>query len=250
MKKFQFIFIFLLIPLCPLKAANTKTIRITGSSTIAPIVSKALEKFQKHHPKEKFFVVPSGTEAGVAELEKKLADIAMVPVDIKDLKKNEALQNRYQVFTIGKDAVMPVVSFEQYVSGVTLISMDQLQKVLSGEIKNWKVLGGLNQAIVVVDPTQANTAIQFMISASSGSFSTLSTPWTTEKVRGLGISSKGNLPIYPSRENIVDESYPFARKLNLITNGAPVGTAKDFIDFLLSEEGQQIVRDLKFVSVR
>ncbi|GAB4336881.1 MAG: phosphate ABC transporter substrate-binding protein [Desulfobulbaceae bacterium] len=52
-----------------------------------------------------------------------------------------------------------------------------------------------------------------------------------------------------SIENVANETYPLRRPLHVITNGPPQGTVKEFIDFLLGPEGQQIVRSHEFITV-
>lgn len=51
-----------------------------------------------------------------------------------------------------------------------------------------------------------------------------------------------------SAENVKDGTYKVARPFNIATKGEPEGLAKDFIDFILSEEGQTVVEDNGYVS--
>ena len=44
-----------------------------------------------------------------------------------------------------------------------------------------------------------------------------------------------------SAENVKNGSYPIVRPFNIATKGEPAGLAKDFIDFILSAEGQAVV---------
>ncbi|MFZ5799324.1 MAG: phosphate ABC transporter substrate-binding protein [Desulfobulbus sp.] len=50
-------------------------------------------------------------------------------------------------------------------------------------------------------------------------------------------------------ENVGNETYPFRRPLHVVTKGEPQGTLKEFVDFMLSEEGQKIVQSLEFIRV-
>ncbi len=50
-------------------------------------------------------------------------------------------------------------------------------------------------------------------------------------------------------QNVGNETYPLRRPLHVITNGDPQGTVKEFIDFILSDEGQKIVEALEFIKV-
>ena len=56
--------------------------------------------------------------------------------------------------------------------------------------------------------------------------------------------------VVPSVETVLKGTYPISRPLFMYTNGKPKGLAKDFIDFVLSEEGQRIVKEQGFVSLK
>jgi phosphate transport system substrate-binding protein len=46
-----------------------------------------------------------------------------------------------------------------------------------------------------------------------------------------------------------DKTYPIARDLYMYTNGQPDGLLKEYLDWILAPEAQQIVADLGFVPV-
>lgn len=50
-------------------------------------------------------------------------------------------------------------------------------------------------------------------------------------------------------ENVANETFPLRRPLHVVTNGEPKGAVKEFIDFLLSEDGQKIVKSHEFITV-
>jgi len=53
--------------------------------------------------------------------------------------------------------------------------------------------------------------------------------------------------VAPSSDTILDNSYPIARELYMFTKGEATGIAKDFIDYIMSSEGQEIIEDAGFV---
>jgi len=65
-----------------------------------------------------------------------------------------------------------------------------------------------------------------------------------EKVRPLRING-----VYPSEETVLNGSYPIARDLNMFTDGLPSGIVANFIGFIFSEEGQQLVANEGFISI-
>jgi phosphate transport system substrate-binding protein len=60
----------------------------------------------------------------------------------------------------------------------------------------------------------------------------------------------GEAHVLPSIETVNDKTYAIARDLYMYTNGEPAGAVKEYLDWILSEEAQQIVADLGFVPVK
>lgn len=55
---------------------------------------------------------------------------------------------------------------------------------------------------------------------------------------------------FPSEESVIAKSYPYARPTFYYTNGEPQGEAAKFLEYTLSDQGQQTVRKVGFVPVR
>jgi phosphate transport system substrate-binding protein len=60
---------------------------------------------------------------------------------------------------------------------------------------------------------------------------------------------KGEPAIEPTTATAMDKTYPLARALYLYTRGEPTGNIKEFLDWVLSPEGQQIVASVGFVPI-
>jgi phosphate transport system substrate-binding protein len=56
--------------------------------------------------------------------------------------------------------------------------------------------------------------------------------------------------ITATEKSVRDGSWPIARPLFMYTNGKPTGVIAKFIDFMLSKEGQKIVNEVKYVSLK
>ena len=70
-----------------------------------------------------------------------------------------------------------------------------------------------------------------------------------QKTIAVGKSKDGPF-IEPSIENVKTNTYPISRPLYFCTNGEPKGIVKDFIGFVHSKEGQEIVERLDFVPIK
>ncbi|MEE9384284.1 MAG: hypothetical protein V3V08_12835 [Nannocystaceae bacterium] len=55
--------------------------------------------------------------------------------------------------------------------------------------------------------------------------------------------SEGKACVEPNIKTAVDRSYPIARPLFMYTNGEPTGAVAAYIDWILGESGQCIIRD-------
>ena len=96
----------------------------------------------------------------------------------------------------------------------------------------------------------SNNEEQTAIAQSNAAIGMLSLPWLNDKVRGLSIAIENGKTIEPIRENVVNGTFPVVRDLILVTNGEPAGKTKEFIDYILSEEGQSIVEEAGYVRVK
>ena len=74
--------------------------------------------------------------------------------------------------------------------------------------------------------------------------------YVTEEVKMIGLASQpGGEYIIPSAETVINGKYPIARHLYMYTRGQPQGAEKDYLDWILSIEAQEIVTELGFVPV-
>ena len=65
-----------------------------------------------------------------------------------------------------------------------------------------------------------------------------------DSVKGLQVDG-----VDPTAENIVNGTYTLSRPFNIVTNGTPNDAAQDFINFIMSEEGQKVITDNKYIEV-
>ena len=56
--------------------------------------------------------------------------------------------------------------------------------------------------------------------------------------------------VLPSRDTVLAGKYPVTRPLFMYTNGKPKGLVKEYIDFILSDEGQKLVEEEGFVGLK
>ena len=72
-----------------------------------------------------------------------------------------------------------------------------------------------------------------------------------DQTKAVSISAQNSTEyFYPTIENVMTGKYPISRPLYLYTNGEPKGIVKDFIDYALSKDGQQVVVETSFVPIK
>ncbi|AXT18832.1 extracellular solute-binding protein [Flavobacteriaceae bacterium AU392] len=274
--KFTSSFILLFIILLS-SCARKEAIKIDGSTTVLPVVAQASEAYKIDHPDLTIIVNAGGSGVGVNQIGEEKIHIGMSSRDITETEIEKYPNVKFNTITIGKDAVVPVVSSEIYNSGVTALTLEQIAKIYKGDIKNWNEVGGPDSEILCIDKEKSrgtrhvfmktvmgnkeadapgadlvlgsNNEEQTALVQSDAAIGMLSNAWINEDVVGLSIIFPDGSIVEPSLKNIINGNFPITRDLYLIVNGEAQGATKDFIDFILSPEGQKIVIDEGYVSI-
>jgi len=248
-----------------INAERKEILRIAGSTTLQPIISAAAEEYMKKHPDVLIYVQGGGSGTGIKMVSEGSVDIGMSSREIKEkeYKKTPELKK----YEIALDGIAIVVNPDNPLDNLT---KEQVRAIFSGKIRNFKDVGGDEREIVVVvresgSGTRAtfdelvmngeevtdnalqkpsNGAVKATIATNKNAIGYIGVGYVDESVKALRIND-----VEPTRENVRDGRYPISRKLYLITKGDADGIAKDFIEFMLSEEGQRIVEENGFVRI-
>jgi len=95
----------------------------------------------------------------------------------------------------------------------------------------------------------SNGAVLQTVAQTPGSIGYISIGFVSKDVRALPIWYNADKIIPASIDNVKTKTYPVSRDLYVITNGQPSGLAGDFIQYILSPEGQKIVADEGYVTL-
>jgi phosphate transport system substrate-binding protein len=247
-----------------------KILTISGSTTVQPIASKAAEKFMDAHPNVDIRVSGGGSSVGVTSVGSGNVDIGMASRDLKSSEK--AQYPTLLPTTIAKDGIAVIVHPSNSISN---LSLEQIRGIYNGTYKNWKQLGGDDKEIVVYgrDSTSgtreffwehvmkkenftvtlhelnSNGAVKTAVSQNDGAIGYVGLGYIDTSVKALKIDNEGQ-QVEANVANVLNGKYPISRSLYFITRGTPEGLAKEFIDYVLSPEGQKIVEDEGFVPLR
>lgn len=262
--------------------SQTAYIENKGSDTIVNLALAWAERYQNEHPDIRISVTGGGSGTGIAALINKTVDIANASRKIKSEEADEAKTNGVEPVEhiIARDAIAVIVNPENPVSQLTL---QQISDIYSGKITNWQEVGGDDRPIVRLSrETNSGTHVYFLetvLRLGSKEDKTLfstdtlllpSSEGIIAEVRqnpnaigydGLGYVPKdlkmiaiakeaGGAYVLPSIATVNDKTYAVARDLYMYTNGEPTGAVKDYLEWILSPEAQQIVADLGFVPAK
>ncbi|MDO9515495.1 MAG: phosphate ABC transporter substrate-binding protein [Syntrophales bacterium] len=244
-----------------------ETLVIKGSTTLLPVAQVAAEAYMKLHPGINISLSGGGSGNGIKALIDGSTDIATASRSIKP--KEEKLAQEKGVYPVPHrvaiDAIVPVVHPK---NPVTDLSTEQLSLIYQGKIKNWKEVGGEDLKIVVVSRDTSsgtyevweekilhkakvtpraqlqasNGAIIQTISRNKYAIGYIGLGYLNKSVRALTVNG-----IEATVTTALSGAYPVARPLFMYTNGQPKGTTSGFINFVVSEDGQELVRKEGYV---
>lgn len=238
---------------------------ISGSSTMAPLITDIAAQFQVRHPGVKIVVRAGGSGVGIADVRASTADIGMAS------RALGAKEQDLRGYPIGRDGIAVLVHKSNAVADLT---EDQMRAIFTGRAAHWNEVGGNRRAIVYIGrtPGRASTEVithflrlsdeQLKPHHRAGSNADLIAAIAAEP-EGIAYVSVGSAEravtegvpirllrsngIEPNNRNIISGDYGIARPLTLVTRQAPVGLARAFIDFALSPAAAGLLRKHDFI---
>lgn len=245
-------------------------LRIDGSTTVLPIAQKAAEVFMKKHSDMKVFVSGSGSGTGIKAL---IDGTTQIATSSREAKEKEVASGKEKGVAltghkVALDGIVPVVHPSMNISNLTT---EQLRDIYNGKTKSWKEVGGPNRPISIVSRDTSSGTYEVweekilkgdkvradaLLVASNGqavqtiaqnkfAIGYIGIGYIDKSVKVLSVNGKT-----ANNNSVRDGSWPIARPLFMYTNGKPAGTIAKFIDFMLSAEGQKIVNEVKYVSIK
>ena len=246
---------------------ESKTLSLAGSTTVEPIALRVAEVYMEKHPDVKVTVQGGGSSTGIKMVGEGTVDIGNASRKIKDEEKD--LYPDLVGTIIAYDGIAIVVHPSNPVENLT---KQQLQDIYAGKITNWKELGGEDREIVVVTRAEgsgthdtfmelimnkgkieetssalqkpSNGAVKATVAGNENAIGYIGLGYIDSSVKVMKIDG-----VTPSSTTVKDGTYLLSRALYMYTKGTPSGVAKDFINFILSDEGQNIVEEVGFIRI-
>ena len=252
---------------------NPNVLEIVGSTTMVALVKELRNAYSQVNPNiPTTFGLPDGKPGGSSQgLQNLINGTVAIAASSRPLKAAEA-QSGVQLVPIAKDAIAVVVGINNPFKGN--LTKDQVRDIYQGKIANWSQVGGTNLPIKVINramtsgtreafldivllgqsfapdssnfvtwPQDETTAILRELGNSGISYATVSQVEKQEIVRIVAIDGVNPTDVVEVKAG----KYPISRSLFLGIKKITSPAAKQFIEFAISPQGQQIVQKLGFI---
>ncbi|WP_087455843.1 phosphate ABC transporter substrate-binding protein [Tumebacillus avium] len=249
----------------PKQEELTGKITASGSSALLPLVKHAASQFQDKHPGVTIDVAAGGSGTGLKQVAEGAVNIGNSDVEAGSEYADKGLVD-HQV------AIAPFVLVTNKDVAVDDLTSEEAAKILTGEVKNWKEVGGKDQEITIIGRAESSGSRKYIKSAlipkgkdfakdavvqdstgalktsveqTTGSIGYMDAPYADDKIQVLKLDGVEYKP-----ENIANGTWKLFSVEHMYTKGTPDKVSQAFLDYILSDEFQSNeVEALKFIPI-
>lgn len=279
-KYFSALSLFLALNLLiPNTYAADLNIQIKGSDTMVNLGQSWAEAFMEKNPAISIAITGGGSGTGIAAIFSGTTDIAQSSRDLSAEEKHKAASQGTPIAetVVGYDGIALIVN---PANSVTQLTTDQLADIFGGKITNWKEVGGKDLNILILSRERnsgthvfflehivrrgnakgpeefassalmmpSSQAIATEVQGSEAAIGYVGLGYVSDAVKVIEVGKTTAGPfLKPTIDDVHSGAYPIARPLLFLTRGELKPHIKQFIDFAVSADGQEIVSLLDFV---
>ena len=244
---------------------SAQQITLSGSSTVAPLAAEIAKRFEQRHPGVRVDVQSGGSSRGINEARQGLVQIGMVS---RALKADEA---DLTATAIAMDGVSVILHSS---NKVPALSDAQIKAIYTGEVRNWKQLGGADRPITVVNKAEGRSTLELFlhhfqlknkdiraqvvigenqqgiktVAGNPGAIGYVSigtAEYEAEQGTPIRLLPMAGVPATVAQ--VQAGKFPLSRPLNLVVKGQPSALTRQFLDFAQSKDVHDLVKAQFFV---
>jgi phosphate transport system substrate-binding protein len=255
----------------PAMAATSITVK--GSDTLVILAQKWAETYMGQKPDVKIQVTGGGTGTGFAALQEQKTDLCNASRKIKPKEIETCIKAFGKKPTEYKVAVDGLSVYVNEANPVKELTVEQVEQIFTGRIRNWKDVGGNDAPIVLYSRENSSGTYEFfkeqVLKGKDFAANAQTMPGTAlvlqsvaKEANGIGyggaaygvgakhllIKANADSPgVEPTEENVLSQKYPIWRYLYVYVNPAlDKGEVASYLRWIRSDEGQKVVKDIGY----
>jgi phosphate transport system substrate-binding protein len=249
-------------------------ITLAGSTSVEPFAERLAELYMRAHPDAEISVQGGGSSAGIRACQSRICAIGMSSRELNPEEKGLV------EIPIALDAIALIVNRH---NSVRVLTMEQAHGIFTGRIRNWRELGGPDLRITAITREEgsgtrasfeekvmtagmpkdkngkaspaafapdalvqdSNGSVREIVASDPAAIGYISSGLVDERVAAILLGG-----VAPTEATVRSGRYPIVRQFLFLTNGEATGTAKAFIEYVLSDSGQSALVEEGLTRIR